>query len=300
MNGEGKQEVQMIAIGKIRVINSRERDRSKHDLIKESIATVGLKKPIQVSRRSENDEDGYDLVYGEGRLSAFVALGAKEIPAIVVDLPKEERLLRSLVENMARRHRNPSALIREIERLKELGYSNLAISKKVGVSDQFISSLLKLVKAGEERLLEAALTGRVPITIAIDIAKTDGLDAQRELLKAYEDKKLTFTSLRVLKRLIEQRRVYGKSRARGPRDTTPAPSADSFVSAYRREADRQKKLIRKAAVAEEKLLFIVTALKALLGDDHFTTLLRAEHLNTMPEYLAERIKTNARRDHNAA
>ncbi len=300
MKAPDEQQVQMIPIEKIRVINSRERDRAKHDQIKESIATVGLKKPIQVSRRSESDEAGYDLVFGEGRLKAFVALGAKEIPAIVVDLPKEERLLRSLVENMARRHRNPVALIREIERLKALGHSSVAIGKKVGVSDTFISSLLKLVKAGEERLVEAALAGKVPITIAISIAKTDGPEAQRELLKAYEDKTLTFTSLRVVKRLIEQRRLYGKSRASGPRNAGQAPSADTFVTAYRREADRQKKLIRKAAVAEEKLLFIITALKTLLADNHFTTLLRAEKLNTMPEYLAERIKTNTRRDRNAA
>ena len=190
---------------------------------------------------------------------------------------------------MACRHRNPVALIREIERLKALGHSSVAIGKKVGVSDTFISSLLKLVKAGEERLVEAALAGKVPITIAISIAKTDGPEAQRELLKAYEDKTLTFTSLRVVKRLIEQRRLCGKSRASGPRNAGQAPRADTFVTAYRREADRQKKLIRKAAVAEEKLLFIITALKTLLADNHFTRLLRAEKLNTMPEYLAERI-----------
>ena len=170
MKTPDEQPVQMIPIEKIRVINSRERDRTKHEQIKESIATVGLKKPIQVSRRCESDEDGYDLVYGEGRLKAFVALGAKEIPAIVVDIPKDERLLRSLVENMARRHRNRVALIREIERLKAMGYSTVAISKKVGVSDTFINSLLKLVKAGEERLVEAALAGKVPITIAIAIS----------------------------------------------------------------------------------------------------------------------------------
>ena len=159
-------QVQMIPIEKIRVINSRDRARVKHDQIKESIATVGLKKPIQVSRRSEGDTDGYDLVYGEGRIKAFMALGATEIPAIVVDLPKEERLLRSLVENMARRNRNPMALLREIQRLKELGYSNLAISKKIGVSDGFIGQLLKLVKAGEERLVTAALNGALPISVA--------------------------------------------------------------------------------------------------------------------------------------
>ena len=300
MKTPDEQPVQMIPIEKIRVINSRERDRAKHDQIKESIATVGLKKPIQVSRRSESDEDGYDLVFGEGRLKAFIALGAKEIPAIVVDLPKEERLLRSLVENMARRHRNPVALIREIERLKALGYSSIAISKKVGVSDQFINNLLKLVKAGEERLVEAALAGKVPITIAIAIAKTDSQEAQRELLKGYQDKTLTFTSLRVVKKLIEQRRIFGKARCRGPRQTDQTPSADSFVNAYRREMDRQKKLIRKAAFAEEKLLTVVTALKHLLADEHFTTLLRAEKLNTMPEYLAERMKPNARHDRDDA
>lgn len=289
-------QVQMIPIEKIRVINSRERDRVKHDQIKESIAKVGLKKPIQVSRRSETDEDGYDLVYGEGRLKAFIALGAKEIPAIVVDLPKDERLLRSLVENMARRHHNPIALVREIERLQALGYSPNAISKKIGVADSFIYELLKLVRAGEERLVNAALTGAVPICVAIDIAKTDNIEAQRELLKAYETKKLTLSSLRVVKRLIEQRRIFGKSRSNGPRNTGQAPSADSFVNAYRREADRQRALVQKAAVAEERLIIIVTALKTLLADENFTTLLRAEDLNTMPEYLAEQIRKSPHRE----
>lgn len=300
MKKTDEHQVQMIPIDKIRVINSRERDRAKHDQIKESIATVGLKKPIQVSRRSETDEDGYDLVYGEGRLKAFMALGAKEIPAIVVDLPKDERLLRSLVENMARRHRNPLALVSEIERLKALGYSNLLISKKIGVCDSFIGELLKLVRAGEERLVKAALTGAVPMSVAIDISKTESVEAQRELLKAYETKKLNLSSLRVVKRLIEQRRIFGRSRGTGPRSSGQTPSADSFVNAYRRETERQKALVQKAGVAEQRLLFIVTALKTMLADENFTTLLRAEHLDTMPEYLAECIKKTTHHERNAA
>lgn len=300
MKQTDEQKVQMIPIEKIRVINSRDRDRVKHEQIKESIATVGLKKPIQVSRRSEDDADGYDLVYGEGRIRAFIALGATEIPAIVVDLPKEERLLRSLVENMARRNRNPMALLREIQRLKELGYSNLAISKKIGVADGFIGQLLKLVKAGEERLVTAALNGAVPISVAIDIAATESVEAQRELLKAYETKQLTFSSLRVVKRLIDQRRIFGKSKATGPRTAEQKPSADSFVNAYRRETERQRALVQKAAVAEERLLFIVTALRSLLADENFTTLLRAEDLDTMPDYLGEQIKKNPRHERRTA
>lgn len=300
MNQPEEQPVQMIPIAKIRVINSRERDRAKHDKIKESIATVGLKKPIQVSRRSESDEDGYDLVYGEGRINAFIALGATEIPAIVVDLPKDERLLRSLVENMARRHRNPAALLREIERLKALGYNNVAIGKKIGISDGFISELLRLVKAGEERLVKAALTGKVPISVAIDIAKLDGVEAQRELLKAYESKQLKSVSLRTVRRLIEQRRLLGKGCGSGPRQTAQGPSADSFVNAYRREMERQKAMARKAAVAEERLLFIIEALRKLRTDENFTTLLRAEDLDTVPESLAELMNQSSHHERDAA
>ena len=45
------------------------------------------KKPIQVSVRSaaEGDEPGYDLVCGQGRMEAFLALGHREIPAVVID-----------------------------------------------------------------------------------------------------------------------------------------------------------------------------------------------------------------------
>ena len=68
------------------------------------------------------------------------------------------------------------------------------------------------------------------------------------------------------------------------------------MNAYRREADRQRALVQKAATAEERLLIIVTALKALLADEDFTTLLRAEDLDTMPEYLAERIKKGPHRE----
>ena len=113
-------EVEMIPIERIRIVNSRLRDPKKFAVIVQSIKNVGLKMPIQVSRRpaTEKEEAGFDLICGQGRLEAFSALGFKEIPAIVVEISREELLLRSLVENIARRHPQPMDLIREIERLK--------------------------------------------------------------------------------------------------------------------------------------------------------------------------------------
>src|SRR6266571_1525093 len=109
-------EVQMIPIDRIRILNPRHRDRKKYELIVQSIKHLGLKKPIQVSPRGGSNGDGaaYDLVYGQGRLEACIALGHKEIPALVVEISKQDRLLRSLVENMARRAASPLALINEI------------------------------------------------------------------------------------------------------------------------------------------------------------------------------------------
>ena len=88
--------VQLVPIEKIRVINARGRSKAKFREIVENIAKICLKKPITVSRRE--GDDGFDLVCGQGRLEAYIAYGAREIPAVVVDIPLEDRLLCSLVE----------------------------------------------------------------------------------------------------------------------------------------------------------------------------------------------------------
>ena len=50
-------DVQMIPIDHIRIINPRLRNKAKFELIVDSIKKLGLKKPIQVSRRAA-DEGG--------------------------------------------------------------------------------------------------------------------------------------------------------------------------------------------------------------------------------------------------
>ena len=282
-------EIKIITIDQIRIINPRHRDRRKFELILQSIKNQGLKKPIQVSLRAvgETGEAGYDLVCGQGRIEAFIALGKKEIPATVVEVPPEERLLRGLVENLARRHPSPMELIREIERLKEKGDTIQEIATKLDVSDNTIKGLTALKRAGEERLLEAAVNGTVPLTIAMEIAKANTPEAQRELLKAFETKQLNGVAIRVVKRLMDKRRFLdqpARSEKAQPPPKNP-PTAERMVSVYTRESQRQKELIRKARLCEARLLFIVTAFHQLLACDPFLKLLQAEGLATMPQYL---------------
>lgn len=282
-----------IPISAIRIINPRHRDRKKFELIVQSIKNLGLKKPIQVSFRSKDEcpEDGYDLVCGQGRLEAFQVLGYKEIPAIIVSIPKEERLLRSLVENIARRPARPTELLSEIERLKEQGHSNVAIGKKLDLNDTVVGGYLALKKAGEERLLEYALKGKIPIGVAMDIAKTESPDAQRELLKAYEDKELDQSAIRTVKRIFEQRRFLSKRRKSEKTPPKAKATAAGYVAAFKRESNRQRLIIKKAKICDTRLVILVSSFSQLLEDEDFVTLLRAESLLTMPKFLSEKLKS---------
>ena len=285
----------MIPIDQIRILHPRHRDRRKFELILESIKHLGLKKPIQVSRRGsrENGEAGYDLVCGQGRIEAFLALGHKEIPAIVVQVSPEERLLRSLVENIARRHPSPMELMREIERLRGLGYTIETTAAKLGVSDKTVTGLSALKRTGEQRLLEAAINGTVPLSVAIDIAQADTPETQRELLKAFESKQLNRISIRVVKRLIDQRRFLGKDHVASEQPNRRAGGGSSskrLVKVFKRESQRQQTLVRKAKLTEARLVFITTAFNKLLADEDFGTLLRAESLASIPQSLWSRLE----------
>ena len=92
------------------------------------------------------------------------------------------------------------------------------------------------------------------------------------------------------KRLVEQRRRRGKAVKRGSSERGHRTlSSEALVRAYEKEADRQRLLIKRADVTQSRLLFVVEAMRALLGDENFVTLLRAEGLTTMPRPLAELI-----------
>jgi ParB family chromosome partitioning protein len=66
-------------------------------------------------------------------------------------------------------------------------------------------------------------------------------------------------------------------------------TAETLVRAYRKETERQRLLVKKAGITQQRLLFVINALRRLLADEHFVTLLRAERLLTVPSPIADRI-----------
>lgn len=282
--------IQSIPVDQITVLNPRSRNKRVFNELVTSIERLGLKKPITVASRS--DGLGYSLVCGQGRLEAFIALGEKVIPAVVVSASVEDCFVMSLVENLARRQHSPIELMREIGALRKRGYSISEIARKTDFSDEYVYAICFLLDKGEEKLVAGVEKGVIPSSIALEIARAGDTEVQAALTEAYERKTLPGNQVLAIRRIIEQRSVSGKGSSRLSRRqvTKKRVTADSLVRAYRRETERQKLMVKRANMSQSRLLFVVNALRHLMTDENYATLLRAEHLTDLPRPIAERLE----------
>ncbi|MET4274286.1 MULTISPECIES: plasmid partitioning protein RepB C-terminal domain-containing protein [unclassified Bradyrhizobium] len=282
--------IEIIPVGSIDVVNPRARNRRIFKEIVTSVAELGLKRPITVKRQVGDGEQRYDLVCGQGRLEAYQALGQREIPAVIVDATNEDSAIMSLVENCARRQHRAIDLLHDIEGLRQRGYEPDEIARKTGLSVEYVKGVSSLLEGGEHRLLRAVEGGQMPVSVAVLISQAPDNDIQTVLQQAYEEKLLRGQRLLAAKKLIEQRRRRGKGYKTGPRRTDGAPiSSNALLRAYRQDVDRKRVLIRKSNGTKARLVFILEALRKLLTEPEFLTLLEGEKLDTMPKNLALRL-----------
>ncbi|MNJ51955.1 RepB plasmid partitioning protein [compost metagenome] len=235
---------------------------------------------------------GFDLVCGQGRFEAFKILGESTIPAVVITAKETDRYLISLVENLARRKHSNRDLLMAISALHERGYSIKQIAQKTCLDSAYVGGILMLLRQGEERLIAAVEKGWLPIKVATEVARSNDAEVQAAMLEAYESGLLKGEQLIKVRRLIDRRRVMGKGYGLhhgAERITTPR----QLLNAYQNEVRRQRLMVKKADVGEQRLLFVVTALRRLLGDEYFCSLLRSEGIDDLPQVLAERIQGDA-------
>jgi ParB family transcriptional regulator, chromosome partitioning protein len=285
-----KTEIENIPISEIRVVNPRTRSKGRFQEIVASIDAVGLKKPITVSRRGvDSDGTRYDLVCGQGRMEACRALGEMTIPAIVTDASREEQLVMSLVENFARRPPSNRDLLREVRSLRERKYKTDEIARKIGLDRTYVHGIIHLLEHGEEGLAQAVEAGRLPISVAVKIATGNDHEVQQALAEAYEKGDLRGGKLRSARRVISLR--ISKLRKDGKiAQTRRKLTGEGLVREYKDRMREQRQLVKKANLTKERLLLLISAIRRLLQDEHFLTLLRAESLVDMPEQLAARLK----------
>ena len=285
--------VELIPVDQVQVLNPRVRNLRQHREIIGNIGAIGLKRPITVTRvNGTNGAASYNLVCGQGRLEAFRALGFAEIPAFVVDANQEDCMVMSLVENIARRQHPAIELMRQIGSLHERSYTTIQIAEKVGVTTKWVDDVVNLIEHGEERLLAAVEAELIPVSLAVDIAQSKEADVQNVLADAYTQGKLKGRKLALVRRMVEQRARRGKvGRIHNvPHKGSRKLTAEHLKRVYEREVEKKELLARKADIAQNRLLFLVGALRALRADEAFAALLQNEGLDSLPRALVDRMK----------
>ena len=140
-------------------------------------------------------------------------------------------------------------------------------------------------------LLIAVESGRIPLNAALTIAGAgnNDKDIQAALQEAYENGQLRGNHLIQARKVIEKRRSLGRTIARGAPRKVPDVTSSSLIRTYQHEVERQKLMVKKTEFAQQRLLFVAEAMRQLMANENFTNLLRAEGLDSLPKYIAERV-----------
>jgi ParB family chromosome partitioning protein len=145
-----------------------------------------------------------------------------------------------------------------------------------------------LVEHQEVALIEAVEAGRLPISVAVQIANGKDAEVSEALSQAYETGQLRGTKLAAARRLIAKR-VEKRQKDGKAEEVRRKVTGNMLVQVYKQRVREQKALIAKAELTKERLLLITSVMRQLMGDENFITLLRAEGIVDMPKQLKARL-----------
>jgi len=119
-------------------------DKKALEDLKNSIKENGVIQPVTVRQVDE----GYELIAGERRFRAVQELGFKRIPAYVIDVTSEEKLLElALIENIQREDLNPIEVAKAYKQLQdEYGLTQEQVAVKVGKDRATVANFIRLIK----------------------------------------------------------------------------------------------------------------------------------------------------------
>ncbi|MFJ5320544.1 ParB/RepB/Spo0J family partition protein [Pectobacterium parvum] len=289
------EEIKLIDISKIRIVNPRSRSKSIHEELVESIRNIGLKKPITVRVSDlpcEMYEYEYDLICGQGRVEAYEILGEKNIPAIVKSVNHEDGHIMSLAENIARRKPRATELLNSILELKNKGFTELEIGQKIGRSRTWVSAIASLKENGEDKLLAAVESGRIPFYLAVEISRAKGDDIQDILLEGFNSGELNSKQIAVIKKILAQRETSGKGSdnnafVRGVKKKRITP--DELRVLYQDNVNKHKMIHTRSEFTMSSLMVVKEIMVNLLQNKEFVDVLVSENLNTIPAFILDNV-----------
>lgn len=200
-------------------------DRSSPEYIelKDSIKSKGILLPILV-REIKDQESGrtiFQIVDGLQRFTAMSELGAKAIPANVVDLSEGEVFEAQLIANAKRVVTKPAAFSSHM--VKILGQNPMLtraeLGNKLSVSTEWINSHLNLTKL-HPKIAELVDDQKIVVSNALAMSKLPQ-EEQIDLLDLAQTQSPSEFAARASSRLKEIREAARKGRDPSKREYTP-------------------------------------------------------------------------------
>ena len=122
------------------------------DELKNSIKERGIIQPLIV-RKSDDQEDKFELIAGERRWQAAQSAGLHEVPVVIIEADNLKSLELAIIENVQRKDLNP---VEEAESYNNLiqnfGYDHEKVSQFIGKSRSHISNSIRLLSLPEKIL----------------------------------------------------------------------------------------------------------------------------------------------------
>ena len=174
-------------------------DKENLDELTNSIKERGVIQPIVV-RRSEDQDDKFEIIAGERRWLAAQNAGLHEVPAVEVEANDLKSLEFAIVENVQRQDLNPIEEAQGYQKLIEkFNYDQEKVAKFIGKSRTHIANCLRLLSLPKDIILlieEGKLSqGHAKILV--------GLENSYFLAKKIIDKKLSVRQSENLVRVLK-------------------------------------------------------------------------------------------------
>jgi len=272
-----KRRYEEVPIDKVKVINSRNRDKEQFDMNVESIGNIGLMKPIRVNDKFVETTGFYELICGEGRLLAHKQIGKTHVLAEVVTCTRKESLLQSLIENIARTKPGSMDFARELKRMRDEGCDNKQIAKIACKSEEYVRNIIRLVEQGEERLIHGVETGIFPLSFAVQVASTDDSQIQGVLMDAFAEGLVTTVNFGQARRIIATR-ARSTKKSSGIRDYTVGQLQHDIAETTRVKTS----FVREAKSKENRFMALFSGVNALFQDATLVELLSKCNLSNRP------------------
>lgn len=224
-------EMKMIGIDEItpNPLQPREAfDREKLREMADTVSEVGVLQPIVVRPKGKI----YEIIAGERRWKASQIVGKKEIPALVKDVPDEEVMVQSLIENVHREDLKPieqARAILEVFKAQEKNFSKKFIddrlpqkiniidlklrekykgSNKLTEEEEILSQIVKKVGLKHHAIYESLILLKLPKTIQEEATEKEIGKMELARIAAIEDEE---TQKKVFRKVADEDLSYEKT-----------------------------------------------------------------------------------------